>query len=241
MDAYTGDAVFRKVGDIEQLVFEGSLTLGDVQSCIGLAGAHREKLFFGVLSDKITISLNRAATTVVIDDEDVKFGRKRRRKEDPFEEKIAKSMAALQEKIPDVARVDKTRDLLKALCALKDVSSGTPAVDAFSVFLKAEALVLLKLSFKVGARRFNRFDLFRLLGELFGVFITNLLRNLVLVTVLLSLLLKSFVRLPERSKLLVELCDLGCRIHDSLEKNVHRHGLVDDAHRAARRRGFTLS
>lgn len=152
MDAYTGDAVFRKVGDIEQLVFEGSLTLGDVQSCIGLAGAHREKLFFGVLSDKITISLNRAATTVVIDDEDVKFGRKRRRKEDPFEEKIAKSMAALQEKIPDVARVDKTRELLKALCALKDVSSGTPAVDAFSVFLKAEALVLLKLSFKVGAR-----------------------------------------------------------------------------------------
>ena len=152
MDAYQGDAVFKKVGDIEQLVFEGSLTLGDVQSCIGLAGAHREKLFFGVLSDKITISLNRAATTVVIDDEDVKSGRKRRRKEDPFEEKIAKSMAALQEKISDVARVDKTRELLKALCGLKDVSSGTPAVDTFSVFLKAEALVLLKLSFKVGAR-----------------------------------------------------------------------------------------
>ena len=164
MEAFRGDAAFRKVSDIEQLVFPGSLALGDVQACIGLAGAHREKLFFGVLDDKITISLNRGARTVVIDEEDVRPGKKRRRKEDPFEEKIAKSMAALAEKIPDVARVDKARELLKALCALKDVSSGAPAVETFSVFLKAEALVLLKLSFKVGAR-VNLSAMSRALGD----------------------------------------------------------------------------
>ena len=164
MESFRGDAAFRKVSDIEQLVFPGSLTLGDVQACIGLAGAHREKLFFGVLDDKITISLNRGARTVVIDEEDVQPGKKRRRKEDPFEEKIGKSMAALAEKIPDVARVDKARELLKALCALKDVSSGAPAVETFSVFLKAEALVLLKLSFKVGAR-VNLSAMSRALGD----------------------------------------------------------------------------
>ena len=152
MDAFRGDATHKKVGDIEQLVFPGSLALGDVQACIGLAGAHREKLFFGILDDTITISLNKAAGTVVIDDDDVRPGKKRRRKEDPFEEKIGKSMDALKEKIPDQARVDKTRQLLQALCALKDVSSGAPAVETFSIFLKAEALVLLKVSFKVGAR-----------------------------------------------------------------------------------------
>lgn len=164
MEAFRGDAAFRKVSDIEQLVFPGSLTLGDVQACIGLAGAHREKLFFGVLDDKITISLNRGARTVVIDEEDVKPGKKRRRVENPFEEKIAKSMAALAEKVPDAARVDKARELLKALCALKDVSSGAPAVETFSVFLKAEALVLLKLSFKVGAR-VNLSAMARALGD----------------------------------------------------------------------------
>ena len=164
MEAFRGDATHKKVGDIEQLVFPGSLALGDVQSCIGLAGAHREKLFFGILDDSITISLNRGARTVVIDEEDVQPGKKRRRKEDPFEEKIAKSMAALAEKIPDQARVDKTRQLLKALCALKDVSSGAPAVETFSVFLKAEALVLLKLSFKIGAR-VNLSAMSRALGD----------------------------------------------------------------------------
>lgn len=152
MDAFRGDAVHKKVGDIEQLVFNGSLTLGDVQASIGLAGAHREALFLGICGDKITISLNKATGTVVIDDDDVRPGKKRRRVEDPFEEKIDKSMAALKEKIPDAARVAKTRELLKALCALKDVSSGAPAVESFSVFLKAEALVLLKVSFKTGAR-----------------------------------------------------------------------------------------
>lgn len=163
MEGFRGDAAFKTAGDIEQLVFPGSLTLGDAQACIGLAGAHREKLFFGMLDDKITISLNRAASTVLIDEEDVQPGRKRRRKEDPFEEKVAKSMAALQEKISDAARVDKTRQLLQALCALKDVSSGAPAVETFSVFLKAEALVLLKLSFKAGAR-VNLSTMMRALG-----------------------------------------------------------------------------
>ena len=52
MEGFRGDAVYKKVGDIQQLVFPGSLTLGDVQSCIGLAGAHREKLFFGICDDK---------------------------------------------------------------------------------------------------------------------------------------------------------------------------------------------
>lgn len=164
MDAFRGDATHKKVGDIEQLVFPGSLALGDVQSCIGLAGAHREALFFGICDDTITISLNRGARTVVIDDDDVRPGKKRRRKEDPFEEKIGKSMEALKEKIPDAARVDKTRELLKALCALKDVSSGAPAVETFSVFLKAEALVLLKLSFKIGAR-VNLSAMSRALGD----------------------------------------------------------------------------
>ena len=152
MDAFRGDAVHKKVGDIEQLIFNGSLTLGDVQASIGLAGAHREALFLGVCDDKITISLNKATLTLGVDDDDVRQTKKRRRKEDPFEEKIDKSMAALKEKIPDAARVAKTGELLKALCALKDVSSGAPAVETFSVFLKAEALVLLKVSFKTGAR-----------------------------------------------------------------------------------------
>jgi hypothetical protein len=152
MDGFRGDAVHKKVGDIEQLIFNGSLTLGDVQTSIGLAGAHREALFLGVCDDKITISLNKATGTVVIDDHDVRQTKKRRRVEDPFDDKIDKSMAALKEKISDAARVAKTRELLKALCALKDVSSGAPAVDTFSVFLKAEALVLLKVSFKTGAR-----------------------------------------------------------------------------------------
>ena len=152
MDGFRGDASHRKVGDIEQLVFNGSLTLGDVQACIGLAGAHREALFFGVCDDKITISLNKATLTLGVDDDDVRPGNKRRRVENPFDDKMDKSMAALKEKISDAARVTKTRELLKALCALKDVSSGAPAVDAFSVFLKAEALVLLKVSFKTGAR-----------------------------------------------------------------------------------------
>ena len=152
MDGFRGDAVHKKVGDIEQLIFNGSLTLGDVQASIGLAGAHREALFLGVCDDKITISLNKATLTLGVDDDDVRQTKKRRRKEDPFEEKIDKSMAALKEKIPDAARVAKTRELLKALCALKDVSSGAPAVETFSVFLKAEALVLLKVSFKTGAR-----------------------------------------------------------------------------------------
>ena len=152
MDGFRGDAVHKKVGDIEQLIFNGSLTLGDVQASIGRAGAHREALFLGVCDDKITISLNKATLTLGVDDDDVRQTKKRRRKEDPFEEKIDKSMAALKEKIPDAARVAKTRELLKALCALKDVSSGAPAVETFSVFLKAEALVLLKVSFKTGAR-----------------------------------------------------------------------------------------
>ena len=152
MDGFRGDAVHKKVGDIEQLIFNGSLTLGDVQASIGLAGAHREALFLGVCDDKITISLNKATLTLGVDDDDVRQTKKRRRKEDPFEEKIDKSMAALKEKIPDAARVAKTGELLKALCALKDVSSGAPAVETFSVFLKAEALVLLKVSFKTGAR-----------------------------------------------------------------------------------------
>ncbi len=152
MDGFRGDAVHKKVGDIEQLIFNGSLTLGDVQASIGLAGAHREALFLGVCDDKITISLNKATLTLGVDDDDVRQTKKRRRKEDPFEEKIDKSMAALKEKIPDAPRVAKTRELLKALCALKDVSSGAPAVETFSVFLKAEALVLLKVSFKTGAR-----------------------------------------------------------------------------------------
>ena len=152
MDGFRGDASHRKVGDIEQLVFNGSLTLGDVQACIGLAGAHREALFFGVCDDKITISLNKATLTLGVDDDDVRPGNKRRRVENPFDDKMDKSMAALKEKISDAARVTKTRELLKALCALKDVSSGAPAVETFSVFLKAEALVLLKVSFKTGAR-----------------------------------------------------------------------------------------
>ena len=152
MDAFRGDAVHKKVGDIEQLIFPGSLTLGDVQTSIGLAGAHREALFLGVCDDKITISLNKATLTLGVDDDDVRPGKKRRRVENPFDDKIDKSMAALKEKIPDAARVAKTRELLKALCALKDVSSGAPAVESFSVFLKAEALVLLKVSFKTGAR-----------------------------------------------------------------------------------------
>ena len=152
MDGFRGDAVHKKVGDIEQLIFNGSLTLGDVQASIGLAGAHREALFLGVCDDKITISLNKATLTLGVDDDDVRQSKKRRRKEDPFEDKIDKSMAALKEKISDAARVAKTRELLKALCALKDVSSGAPAVETFSVFLKAEALVLLKVSFKTGAR-----------------------------------------------------------------------------------------
>ena len=152
MDGFRGDAVHKKVGDIEQLIFNGSLTLGDVQTCIGLAGAHREALFCGVCDDKITISLNKATLTLGVDDDDVRQSKKRRRKEDPFEEKIGKSMGALKEKVSDAARVHKTRELLKALCALKDVSSGAPAVETFSVFLKAEALVLLKVSFKTGAR-----------------------------------------------------------------------------------------
>lgn len=152
MDGFRGDAVHKKVGDIEQLIFNGSLTLGDVQASIGLAGAHREALFLGVCDGKITISLNKATHALEFDEEDVQPGKKRRRKEDPFEEKIGKSMGALKEKVSDAARVHKTRELLKALCALKDVSSGAPAVETFSVFLKAEALVLLKVSFKTGAR-----------------------------------------------------------------------------------------
>jgi hypothetical protein len=164
MEGFRGDAVYKKVGDIQQLVFPGSLTLGDVQSCIGLAGAHREKLFFGICDDKITISLNKATLLETVDEDDVRPGKKRRRREDPLEQKIERSMAALEEKIGDGANVDKTRELLKALCALKDVSSGAPSVGNFNVFLKGESRVLFRLAFKRGARA-SMSTLARALGD----------------------------------------------------------------------------
>tara|TARA_B100002052_G_C15838057_1_gene578783 strand:+ start:847 stop:1500 length:654 start_codon:yes stop_codon:yes gene_type:complete len=167
MDKFRGEATFAKINEnIEQLQFPGSLTLGDVGAVIALAGVHREALFFGVSKKQLTISLNKTQLLQPVTEEDVQLQQngKRRRIENPLQEKLDKTMVALSEKIKDEVRVRHARHLLKAITTLKDVSTGAPAVDTFSVFLKADALVFLKIHFRRGAR-INLSVLSRALGD----------------------------------------------------------------------------
>ena len=114
MDKFRGDATFAKINEnIEQLQFPGSLTLGDVGAVIALAGVHREALFFGVSKKQLTISLNKTQLLQPVTEEDVQLQQngKRRRIENPLQEKLDKTMVALSEKIKDEVRVRHARHL----------------------------------------------------------------------------------------------------------------------------------